>query len=218
MENQLKEIFGALIAAIGTITSAIGSTPFYFISSNVRENLNIYGNTLQAVGNALEADGQGEISLEKIGNEIQSIGNVTVISGLVIDFADETKVKLVIYGNLAQALGGLTALADEFEDTSDKDEYFNVVGNLLQAIGNSLQAIGGIYELKSIRTDRQDSKENLVNDTGENLDNQANSEPDKKKEGQSIDIIGSWIQAVGSVFSLIGQIREESEELEGSNK
>lgn len=36
MENQLKEIFGALIAAIGTITSAIGSTPFYFISSNVR--------------------------------------------------------------------------------------------------------------------------------------------------------------------------------------
>ncbi|MCY8956913.1 hypothetical protein MOE39_24335 [Bacillus cereus] len=218
MENQLKEIFGALIAAIGTITSAIGSTPFYFISSNVRENLNIYGNTLQAVGNALEADGQGEISLEKIGNEIQSIGNVTVISGLVIDFADETKVKSVIYGNLAQALGGLTALADEFEDTSDKDEYFNVVGNLLQAIGNSLQAIGGIYELKSIRTDRQDSKENLVNDTGENLDNQANSEPDKKKEGQSIDIIGSWIQAVGSVFSLIGQIREESEELEGSNK
>ncbi|OXB99429.1 MULTISPECIES: DUF6944 family repetitive protein [Bacillus] len=218
MENQLKEIFGALIAAIGTITSAIGSTPFYFISSNVRENLNIYGNTLQAVGNALEADGQGEISFEKIGNEIQSIGNVTVISGLVIDFTDETKVKLVISGNWAQALGGLTALADEFEDTSDKDESFNVVGNLLQAIGNSLQAIGGIYELKSIRTDRQDSKENLVNDTGENLDNQANSEPDKKKEGQSIDIIGSWIQAVGSVFSLIGQIREESEELEGDDK
>ena len=27
MENQFKEIFGAWIAAIGTITSAIGSTP-----------------------------------------------------------------------------------------------------------------------------------------------------------------------------------------------
>lgn len=206
MENQLKEIFGALIAAIGTITSAIGSTPFYFISSNVREDLNIYGNTLQAVGNALEADGQGEISLEKIGNEIQSIGNVTVISGLVIEFKDETKIKLVIAGNWTQALGGLTALADEFEDASDKDESFNIVGNLLQAIGNSLQAIGGIYELKSIRRERQDSKDELVN-----------SELDKKKEGQSIDTIGSWIQAVGSVFSLIGQIREESQELEGSD-
>ncbi|MCU0096608.1 hypothetical protein N7917_22275 [Bacillus sp. OR9] len=217
MENQLKEIFGALIAAIGTITSAIGSTPFYFISSNVREDLNIYGNTLQAVGNALEADGQGEISLEKIGNEIQSIGNVTVISGLVIEFKDETKIKLVIAGNWTQALGGLTALADEFEDASDKDESFNIVGNLLQAIGNSLRAIGGIYELKSIRRERQDSKDELVNDTEGNLDNQVNSELDKKKEGQSIDTIGSWIQAVGSVFSLIGQIREESEELEGSD-
>lgn len=144
MENQMKEIFGALIAAIGTITSAIGSTPFYFIGGNIREDLNIYGNTLQAVGNALEADGQGGRSLEKIGNEIQSSGNVTVLSGLVIDFKDETKIKLVIAGNWTQALGGLTALADEFEDASDQDESFNIVGNLLQAIGNSLQAIGGI--------------------------------------------------------------------------
>lgn len=45
MENQMKEIFGALIAAIGTITSAIGSTPFYFIGGNIREDLNIYMET-----------------------------------------------------------------------------------------------------------------------------------------------------------------------------
>ncbi|MBJ8205951.1 hypothetical protein JDS91_32810, partial [Bacillus cereus] len=75
-----------------------------------------------------------------------------------------------------------------------------------------------VYELKSIRGERHDSKEDLVRDTVGNLDNQVNSDPDKKKEGQSIDIIGSWIQAVGSVFSLIGQIREESEELEGDDK
>ncbi|TKI91073.1 hypothetical protein FC695_33405, partial [Bacillus cereus] len=74
------------------------------------------------------------------------------------------------------------------------------------------------YELKSIRGERHDSKEDLVRDTVGNLDNQVNSDPDKKKEGQLIDIIGSWIQAVGSVFSLIGQIREESEELEGDDK
>ncbi|MGK0532168.1 DUF6944 family repetitive protein [Bacillus sp. 'calajunan'] len=218
MENQLKEIFGALIAAIGTITAAIGSTPFYFISSNVRKDLSVYGNVLQAVGNALEADGQGEISLEKIGNEIQSIGNVTVISGLVIEFKDETKIKLVIAGNWTQALGGLTALADEFEDTSDKDESLNIVGNLMQAIGNSLQAIGGIYELKTNREERQYGKGNRLNDIEKNSNIQVNSEPNEKnKEGQLIEITGSWIQAVGSVISLIGQIREESEELEGSD-
>ncbi|HDR4464993.1 DUF6944 family repetitive protein [Bacillus cereus group sp. MYBK249-1] len=214
MENQFKEIFGAWVAAIGTITSAIGSTPFDFISSNVRKDLNIYGNVLQAVGNALEADGQGEVSLEQIGNEIQSIGNVTVISGLIIEFKEETQIKLVIAGNWTQALGGLTALADEFEDTSDKDESLNIIGNLLQSIGNSLQAIGGIEELKSIRNEDCSNKEGTVNDVEKDIDTQINNETSENEEGKLIDIIGSWVQAVGSVISLIGQIREESEELE----
>ncbi|HDR7378784.1 MULTISPECIES: DUF6944 family repetitive protein [Bacillus cereus group] len=218
MENQFKEIFGAWVAAIGTITSAIGSTPFDFISSNVRKDLNIYGNVLQAVGNALEADGQGEVSLEKIGNEIQSIGNVTVISGLIIDFKEETQIKLVIAGNWTQALGGLTALADEFEDTSDKDESLNIIGNLLQSIGNSLQAIGGIDELKSIRNEDQSNKEGNVNDVEKDTNTQVNNETNENEEGKLIDIIGSWVQAVGSVISLIGQIREESEELEGNDE
>ncbi|MEM5665492.1 hypothetical protein AAHB94_24170 [Bacillus toyonensis] len=218
MENQFKEIFGAWVAAIGTITSAIGSTPFDFISSNVRKGLNVYGNVLQAVGNALEADGQGEVSLEKIGNEIQSIGNVTVISGLIIDSKEETQIKLVIAGNWTQALGGLTALADEFEDTSDKDEYLNIIGNLLQSIGNSLQAIGGIDELKSIRNEDQSNKEGNVNNVEKDTSTQVNNETNENEEGKLIDIIGSWVQAVGSVISLIGQIREESEELEGNDE
>lgn len=218
MENQFKEIFGAGVAAIGTITSAIGSTPFDFISSNVRKDLNVYGNVLQAVGNALEADGQGEVSLEQIGNEIQSIGNVTVISGLIIDFKEETQIKLVIAGNWTQALGGLTALADEFEDTSDKDEHLNIIGNLLQSIGNSLQAIGGIDELKSIRNEDQSNKEGNVNDVEKDTNTQVNNETNENEEGKLIDIIGSWVQAVGSVISLIGQIREESEELEGNDE
>ncbi|HEE9032265.1 DUF6944 family repetitive protein [Bacillus cereus] len=218
MENQFKEIFGAWVAAIGTITSAIGSTPFEFISSNVRKDLNVYGNVLQAVGNALEADGQGEVSLEQIGNEIQSIGNVTVISGLIIEFKEETQIKLVIAGNWTQALGGLTALADEFEDTSDKDESLNIIGNLLQSIGNSLQAIGGIEELKSIRNENRSNKEGNVNDVEKDIDTQVNKKTNENEEGKLIDIIGSWVQAVGSVISLIGQIREESEELEGNDE
>lgn len=218
MENQFKEIFGAWIAAIGTITSAIGSTPFDFISSNLRKDLNVYGNVLQAVGNALEADGQGEVSLEQIGNEIQSISNVTVISGLIIEFKEETQIKLVIAGNWTQALGGLTALADEFEDASDKDESLNIIGNLLQSIGNSLQAIGGIEELKSIRNEDRSNKEGNVNDVEKDIDTQVNKKTNENEEGKLIDIIGSWVQAVGSVISLIGQIREESEELEGNDE
>lgn len=71
--------------------------------------------------------------------------------------------------------------------------------NLLQVIGNSLQALSGVYELKSSRN---------------NDDKYAKSSKEEKNEDISLDVIGSWIQAVGSVISLIGQIREEREEKE----
>ncbi|PEM90692.1 hypothetical protein CN639_11205 [Bacillus toyonensis] len=79
------------------------------------------------------------------------------------------------------------------------DESYNIVGNLLQATGNSLQEIGGIDELKASR----DKVEGI-------------SEGDEE-DGQLIVITGSWVQAVGSVVSLIGQIREEIQEIEENN-
>ncbi|WP_242311838.1 DUF6944 family repetitive protein [Bacillus cereus group sp. BfR-BA-01331] len=143
MDDPIKEIVGAWFVAVGTIIAAIGSTPLKMLSSDLREDLNVWGNVLQVTGNVLEADGQGEISLEMIGNEIQSIGNVTVITGLVIDFEDKTQKELVITGNWLQALGGATAIGGEIEDTSDIDESYNIVGNVLQVTRNSLQEIFG---------------------------------------------------------------------------
>lgn len=49
------------------------------------------GQCITGDGNGLEADGQQEISLEFIGHGIQSIGNITVLTGLIIDFEDETQ-------------------------------------------------------------------------------------------------------------------------------
>ncbi|MEH6917041.1 DUF6944 family repetitive protein [Priestia megaterium] len=195
MDNQLKEIFGAWLAAIGTVTSAVGSTPFRSLGSSFRKDLNLIGNELQAVGNALEADGQGEENLERLGNELQSVGNVTVIFGLVVDFKDTTQQKLIISGNWIQALGGATALGDEFQDTSNINEIYNIIGNLLQVIGNSLQALSGVNELKASY-----------------IDNKESSEKEEDNNIWSLDVVGSWIQAIGSVVSLIGQIQEESEE------
>ncbi|PFW98120.1 hypothetical protein COL32_18980 [Bacillus pseudomycoides] len=214
MDNQLKEIFGAWLAAIGTVTSAVGSTPFSFIKKDLRNDLNVWGNVLQAVGNAVEADGQGELSLETIGNELQSVGNVTVITGLIIDFEDEIQQKLIIAGNWIQALGGATALGDEFEDTSNKDEIYNIIGNLLQSIGNSLQALSGVYELKASQY-KDDTDEKNSKDEKNNKDE--NSKDEENDDISLLNVTGSWIQAVGSVISLIGQIHEESEESEEQN-
>ncbi|MBD1382019.1 DUF6944 family repetitive protein [Metabacillus arenae] len=193
MNTQFKEILGSEIAAVGTIMSAIGNTPSISIPSDLQNSLDLWGNVLQAAGNALQADGQEEISLEKIGNEVQSIGNITVIAGTVIDFEKESQQKLVISGNLLQALGGLVSMADEIgDDDSSAGRSYSIIGNLLQSIGNSMQAIGGGYELK------------------ENYSRYIDRYQDKN--GQVLITNGSWIQAIGSVLSVIGQIKEESQE------
>ncbi|MGG3574172.1 hypothetical protein ABES25_02130 [Bacillus gobiensis] len=182
MDHLLKGLLGSWIQAIGTVLSAIGSTPLQGVDEEFLNNLNLWGNVLQATGNALMADAQETISLEKIGNEIQAIGNTTVIAGMVIEFDEDTKQVLIIKGNFLQALGGGVSLSDELDGRKTLDEVFGIIGNILQIIGNSLQAWGGIYELK-------------------------------EEDGQSLEVNGSWIQAVGAVLSAIGQTKEDSKEI-----
>lgn len=195
MGNELKELFGAWIQAIGTVIAAVGSTPSKKLSIEFREHLSLWGNELQAVGNALIADAQESFTLGKLGNEIQAIGNVTVIAGIIIDFQEETKQRLEITGNWLQALGGGTALPEDLVDEPSTIRTLNIAGNVLQIIGNSLQAISGTDELKKQEKEKYQ---------GYKQSNEAN----EKEEGLSLDFYGSWIQAVGSVISAIAQTKE----------
>ncbi|WP_062106469.1 DUF6944 family repetitive protein [Bacillus niameyensis] len=187
MNSHYKEIIGSLLSVIGTIQAAIGNTPQFQLNENETYLLRLTGNTLQALGSALSADGQGTVSFEKIGDEIQATGNSTVITGMLLNgiFEDEeTEQRLNIAGSWIQALGSFVGLTDEFFDSTEDGRLENITGNLLQGVGNSLQAIGGIQALH-----------------------------DKGSEQYQIGVAGSWIQAAGSVISLIGQIQEESEEI-----
>ncbi|KXG10683.1 hypothetical protein AT864_01274 [Anoxybacillus sp. P3H1B] len=186
MNNQWKEIVGYSLSAIGTMQAAIGNTPQFHLNKNLGYQLRLVGNVLQALGSALSADGQGMDSFEKIGDEIQATGNSTVITGMLVGDAWGEKIeqKLMITGLWMQALGSFVGLSDEFFDRTEDGRLENISGSLLQGIGNSLQAISGIQSL-----------------------NENNSESDL------VGVAGSWIQATGSVLSLIGQIQEESEEI-----
>lgn len=186
MGSHFKEVFGSILSTIGTIESAIGSTPFKNLSKGLSYNLRLQGNVLQATGSGLQADGQGTVSLELLGDEIQAAGNSTVIVGLLIKYGSEASQKLIITGNWLQALGSLVGLTDEFEDNTPSGRSYNIIGGLLQGIGNSLQALGGKYQLEN----------------------------SQDKDAQTIGIAGSWIQAIGSVLSLIGQIKEETQEIQ----
>ncbi|WP_010198178.1 DUF6944 family repetitive protein [Bacillus sp. m3-13] len=176
MEENPKQLIGAWTQAIGTVVAAIGSTPSVPIDTNSKRGLGLIGNVLQATGNGLEADSQRALNYGKLGNIIQATGNVTVSIGLAIDFPGDTEERLVISGDLIQALGAITALGSA-------DKSYIVIGNSLQAVGNSLQAIGGVRELKEEERKAiglsQVSNEVLI-------------------------ASGSWTQALGTILLAVG--------------
>lgn len=185
MNNQVKEILGSTLSAIGTIEAAIANTPQFRLNEAQTFFHHLVGNVLQALGSALSADGQGSISFERLGDQLQAAGNTTVVTGIFL-YAKKDKdaeQRLSITGTWMQALGSFIGVIDEFFDNTVDGRFENISGGLLQGIGNSMQALGGIEELQ-------------------------------KNTSVPVPITtwGSWTQATGSVLSLIGQIQEEREE------
>jgi hypothetical protein len=148
MGNEQQELFGAWVQAFGTTLSAVGSTPLPQFSESQLTSFNLWGNVLQGTGNALMADSEEEYSLNKIGNQIQALGNVTVVAGIVLPVNEVTAQNLDIKGNLMQALGGSAAISEIIGEEPTEEIFFAFYGNILQIIGNSMQAIGGIIDLK----------------------------------------------------------------------
>ncbi|WLR55657.1 hypothetical protein LC048_01180 [Mesobacillus subterraneus] len=148
MDRKQKELFGAWVQASGTTLAAIGSTPLKNFSESQLTSLNLWGNELQALGNALIADSEERFTLEKIGNQIQSAGNITVIAGIILPLDDVTGQELDIKGNLMQAVGGTAALKDTLTEERSVESLYNIYGGLLQIIGNSMHAIAGIIVLQ----------------------------------------------------------------------
>lgn len=148
MDNEQKELFGAWVQAFGTTLAAVGSTPLTQFSESQLSSFNLWGNVLQGTGNALMADSEEEYTLNKIGNQIQALGNVTVVAGIVLDLDKITAQNLDIKGNLMQALGGSAALSELIGEEPSNEVFYAFYGNILQIIGNSMQAIGGILDLK----------------------------------------------------------------------
>jgi hypothetical protein len=198
MEDESKALVGSVIVSIGTITAAIGSTPSNYIKSSVRDDLSIIGNVLQATGNGLDADVEGTV-LRPTGKLIGASGNIAVVSGLVFDIRKEASYNLFVAGNLLQALGQGVNIGDVANLTPFPGQAENIVGSLTSFIGNSLQAIvwsEALFDLKEDEKKLGYYEEYLKKVTA--------------TESESLVAIGSWIQAIGTVISVIGVVKEVS--------
>ncbi|WP_088013534.1 DUF6944 family repetitive protein [Gottfriedia acidiceleris] len=205
MGGESKAIVGSVIVSIGTITAAIGSTPSNFIKNSVRDDLALIGNVLQATGNGIDDEAEGTV-IRAVGKEISASGNITVTSGLVFDIRKEASYKLFITGNLLQALGVGVNIGEVIELDPFPGQSENIVGGITQIIGNTLQAIGWSEALFEIR--EEENKQKNIRYYEDYL-----KKNNETTESEILVATGSWIQAIGSVISVIGVIKE----VEGAN-
>ncbi|GGI14905.1 DUF6944 family repetitive protein [Gottfriedia solisilvae] len=238
MTNERIELLGSWITAIGTIASAIGSTPLRRLQGedkkkwdDISEQLDFGGNALQAIGNIVEVAGTDEFTLEVAGEIIQASGNVTVLFSILTEDNEVKKINLNIVGNAQQAFGGFLAVIDEIGDIIEQGggDPTNALGNLLQSIGNTLQAIGGLYDLEIIREkealDIDGDGETEVKVSEESVTDPLNEQI--KINGEISELLkysGSWIQAAGSIMTAVAERRvlakleAEKRELENKKK
>lgn len=206
--SQIIEVIGAWVVALGTVSSAISSTPMRGLKGENRkkweyisEHLDFGGNSFQAIGNILEAYlGENSI-LEEAGEIIQASGNVTVLFSLMnAEVNVEKSIVINIIGNAQQAFGGLIAALDEL--TAEEIDISGVSGNLLQSIGNTLQSIAGLVELEIVdlkKVLKAEQKETLEAEVPELSDgvifNEVQDYSGRWREYEVIDLYG------GSIFN-----------------
>lgn len=174
-ENQ-QAVVGAWMIAAGTIASAI-SASVDVTKTRQDESLNLIGNTLQATGNGLVSQSLSESQFAKIGNLIQATGNSTIIYSILSDFDKEENLNLIIKGNLLQALGGGISFSETYSASSTWGNVYKLNGELLEVVGNSIQSVAAGRELKGM-------------------------------ESSSLSASGSWIQAIGAIIVAISVTKE----------
>ncbi|ASK63976.1 hypothetical protein CFK37_18340 [Virgibacillus phasianinus] len=83
MDNRTKSLIGYGMEAVGQTMSAVANTPSAVRDKKLSSQLELWGNVLQGTGTALIADSEEELSFERLGNQLQSIGNLVTIMGLI---------------------------------------------------------------------------------------------------------------------------------------
>lgn len=147
---QNNESFGAWVSALGNTLSAIASTEHIDLTEELRTRLNVYGEVLQATGGGLTVDAIEEWNADRIGNGIQSIGNLTTLYGITMPVSDDKELLFNIQGNLIQALGAAYTIVELEVPLKSRAEQIGSYGLILEIMGNSMEALAGIQELRKV--------------------------------------------------------------------
>ena len=132
-----SEQVGAAINAVGTVLSAIATTPSKSIPDAIQDDIEFIGSILEALGTAIGSN-EDATALVKTGELIDVIGSLEVAASAQ---TDNKQLQRLLYkkGNLLQALGEAATLP--YGRQLAKSEVIATVGSVLEIIGNSIQAL-----------------------------------------------------------------------------
>ncbi|MEK4522013.1 hypothetical protein MKX96_10345 [Psychrobacillus sp. FSL W7-1493] len=134
------------IEAIGTVLSAIGSTPSHVLSDAMLNDLNVIGLALQAIGSSLIPQNQDYLFI--VGSQLEAIGNLV---SLQAEFIENENVSSVLgsQGDLIEAVGG--ALTIDFTGNQSIQNALNNLGDVIQVVGAAYQALSVRYPPNSLK-------------------------------------------------------------------
>ncbi|WP_342573031.1 hypothetical protein MHH37_11325 [Solibacillus sp. FSL K6-1781] len=163
--SNITAIAGNWIVAIGSLLSAIASTPSNIFTQQTLTDFNLIGNILEAGGSAVVSETEDAL-LNKVGDQLQAIGNLATVVGILskneqsgqllekqgsllqvvgLGIVINTEGKLTLLetisntGNIIQLIGTVTEV---FADTDTKEgEVMNAVGAWIQVVGAVITAL-----------------------------------------------------------------------------
>ena len=127
-------IIGNWIVAIGSIVSAIGTTPSTIFTKQTLNDFHIIGHILEGSGIALASESEDTL-LYTVGDQLQAIGNITVVAGL-LSANEQTNRLLERQGNLLQVVG-LGLVIDTNGNLTLLQTLYNT-GIIIQLIGTTI--------------------------------------------------------------------------------
>ncbi|MES9665441.1 AraC family transcriptional regulator [Bacillus cereus] len=198
------ELTGAWFQVGGNLIAAIGTTRGFAGEEKIESDLVIVGSSLQALGYILQIiatnDAKDEDECEKqevtidnknkalakTGIELLALGNISNVIGTYFNLNEQMKENdfLIITGNSLQSIGAFLGVEVALNEINGI-QWIIVLGNSMQSLGAGLQAYQGIQNVSKEEKGNEDS----------NID---------KEDQRIIELIGIWIQAIGTVISAIG--------------
>ena len=185
VEQEFDLIFiGALLVVLGTLTTATGQTKVTVTLDEEGKRLIIKGNGVEGFGNTLQAIGrqrEGQSTISIFGSWLQAGGNFTnsVATNIELEGEELEGASLNMIGSGIQSIGAALEAKGELEHTHSMNLELEVIGFKLISIGSLIDTYGDALVLK-----------------------------DKIKLGNTVLLVGAWIQVVGAIFVVLGLINK----------